>query len=286
MTYSNICPHKFSMYAQTESQYMRKLISRLEQHCRAHGSFFFPLFFFFISKVLSLSPNPISVTFTFSDFAKFENSSNSVIAETSIASFCRPEACGVTPSATLAPSQRWLLCPAGHTHCLALSSYTTPKQTADHPQRFKKDEEVVQRWPLKSNFLILVTSSVSLGPSFPSLSIHAFVLQHLKCRCWHLWAGSHRHLMCYQVNGSSSMRVGVDRTLHLFARPASGGRSTLSRHCISQRLDTLDTLALFSPSFTPCQPTARLHPQPTLTEQTNKHPPACFGSPSMTCHGF
>lgn len=104
----------------------------------------------------------------------------------SIASFCCPEACGVTPSATLAPCQRWLLCPAGHTHCLALSSYTTAKQTADHTQRFKKDEEVVQRWPLKSNFLILVTSLVPLGPSFPSLSIHEFMLQPLKRKCWHL----------------------------------------------------------------------------------------------------
>lgn len=107
----------------------------------------------------------------------FENSSNSVILEMSMAPFCCLEACGVTPSATLAV----LLCPSGHTQCLALSSYTTLKQTADHPQRIKKDEEVAQRWPLKSNFLILVTSSVSPGPSFPSLLIHVFLLKPVKC---------------------------------------------------------------------------------------------------------
>lgn len=192
----------------------------------------------------------------------------------SMASFCRPEACGVTPSATLAPSQRWLLCPAGHTHCLALSSYTTPKQTADHPQRCKKDEEVVQRSPLKSNFLILVTSSISLRPSFPSLSIHALMLQPLKCKCWHPWAHSRRLLMCqpsYHLNRSSSVRAGVDQTLHLFTQPASDGRSALSLHWISQRLDK--HIALFGPSFAPCQPTAHLHLQPTLTEQTKKAPP-------------
>lgn len=158
-----------------------------------------------------------------------------------MASFCRPEACGVTPSATLATSQWWLLCPAGHTHCLALSSYTTAKQTADHPQRFKKKRRKLSKDRHWSHFLILVTSSVSRGPSFPSLCIYL----------------------------PNQPQVGV------FA---------LSLHCISQRLDTL--VALFGHLFGPCQPTARLHLQPTLTEQTDKRLPKCFGSTSLTCSGF
>lgn len=169
----------------------------------------------------------------------------------SMASFCRPEACGVTPSATLAPSQRWLLCPAGHTHCLALSSYTTPKQTADHPQRCKKDEEVVQRSPLKSNFLILVTSSISLRPSFPSLSIHALMLQPLKCKCWHPWAHSRRLLMCqpsYHLNRSSSVRAGVDQTLHcLHNQPQMGAQHYLCIEYLSGLTNTLRFLVLHSP---------------------------------------
>lgn len=139
----------------------------------------------------------------------------------SMASFCRPEACGVTPSATLAPSQRWLLCPAGHTHCLALSSYTTTKQTADHPQRFKKDEEVVQRWPLKSNFLILVTSLVPLSPSFPSLVNSLVYVAAFKMHMLTSDVKSRRHLIkpciCYhnqpQVGALSSFPPQVDLPL-------------------------------------------------------------------------
>lgn len=201
----------------------------------------------------------------------------------SMASFCQPEACGVTPSATLAPSQRWLLCPAGHTHCLALSSYTTPKQTADHPQRIKKDEEVVQRWPLKSHFLILVTSSVSIKSfqkSFPLESMCVFILppvEHTHTQlCYRMHTSADVYGPCislsshslYRTNGCGQREREFIRRICLHNQPQV---SAISALYLSTGWRTRLAIRSFAHPTSTCCRSACVCNQPWLNKQISSH---------------
>lgn len=145
------------------------------------------IYLFFNQKMVSF-PNPMSVTFIFSHLAKvWKQLQQCHCRAMSMGSFCRPEACGATPSATLAPSQRWLLCPAGHTHCLSLSSYTTPKQTADHPQCVKKKMRKLSK---KGHWRVTSSSWLPLQHHWP-LVLHfkpcvCICLVECRHKCWHV----------------------------------------------------------------------------------------------------
>lgn len=166
--------------------------------------------------------------------------------------------------------EHYCACLAIHTiwHC---SVAPHQNKTADHPQRIKKEEEVVRRCPLISNFLILVTSLLGLpGPSFSSLLIHAFLLQPVKCTnsCVMLcrykccpWVQSCSLLTClssYKVNSCGQPEWEFIKPYICLYNQTQV--SYLSLYCISLPTETL--ISLFGPLLHPCQPTTGY--QPTL----------------------
>lgn len=107
---------------------------------------------------------------------KFENSSNSVIAER-----CQWALSAVRRLVVRLPVPLWPHLKDGfcarlaiHTVCHCSVTPHQNKQQTTHSAFKKKDEEVVQRRPLKSNFLILVTPSASLttGPPFQTMCLY------------------------------------------------------------------------------------------------------------------